>query len=59
MCVITGFPTEVVGGSGDAEVTVKVSSSLHTGVIPPERYEALAGFARQVDAAAQDVLRAR
>ncbi|MEN8184953.1 MAG: hypothetical protein ABFS46_20725, partial [Myxococcota bacterium] len=53
------FTSEITGASGDAEVTVHVRSSLRTGVVPPENYEALASYARQVDHAVQDLLRAR
>jgi len=55
-----GFTSEVVEGKagGDA-VTLRVRSTLRTGVLPPESYAELTAFARQVEAAVQDVLRAR
>jgi cellulose synthase operon protein C len=50
------FTSEILDGD---TVTVRVRSTLHTGVVTPERYGELTAFVRQVDAAVQDVLRAR
>lgn len=54
------FTSEIVEGQpgGDA-VTLRIHSTLRTGVVAPERYGDLTAFVRQVDAAVQDVLRAR
>jgi hypothetical protein len=49
----------VDGKAGGDAVTLRVRSTLRTGVLPPERYPELTAFARQVEAAVQDVLRAR
>lgn len=38
---------------------LRVTSTLRTGVLPPEHYEGLTTFARQVEHAVQDVVRAR
>ncbi len=54
------FVSEVVEGKGGGgTVTLRVHSTLRTGVLPPERYGELTSFARQVDTAVQDLLRAR
>lgn len=54
------FTSEVVKGeAGGDTVVLRVRSTLRTGVLPPEQYGELTAFVRQVDAAVQDVLRAR
>lgn len=40
-------------------VTLRIASSLRTGVLPPERYEDLTAFAREVDRAVQELLQVR
>lgn len=53
------FVREVEGRAGGSEVTLKIESTLETGVVLPQEYPELAGFAREVDRVTQDVLRAR
>jgi cellulose synthase operon protein C len=54
-----GFVREVEGKVGGDELVLRIRSTLRTGVLPPERYEALTAFARQVETAVQDVVRVR
>jgi tetratricopeptide (TPR) repeat protein/transglutaminase-like putative cysteine protease len=50
---------EIEAGPTGGEAVVRVRSTVRPGVLPPERYGELTAFVRQVDAAMQDVLRAR
>ncbi|MCA9655103.1 MAG: hypothetical protein H6712_07275 [Myxococcales bacterium] len=52
------FVREVEAG-GAGELTLRVRSTLRTGVVEPRDYPGLARFVREVDRAMQDVLRAQ
>ncbi|MCH9680852.1 MAG: tetratricopeptide repeat protein [Deltaproteobacteria bacterium] len=54
------FEREIVEGQpGGARLELRVRSSVVTGVVEATRYQGLADFARQVDTAMQDLVRAR
>ena len=54
------FTTKIVdGGKGMGHLVLEVDSQLHTGVVEPKDYPALAGFAQAIVAASQGVLRLR
>lgn len=57
---VGGYSSEIVQGkAGGSSLTLRLRSTLRTGVLPPERYGELTTFARQVDTAVQDLLRVR
>ncbi|MEX1368774.1 MAG: hypothetical protein AB1Z98_36940 [Nannocystaceae bacterium] len=52
------YDRQVESGGGGV-LTLRVQSSLRTGVVEPQEYPGLAAFVREVGRAGQDVLRAR